>query len=130
MELESIKVVINQDSTYIYDKIIEVSTFEKLMPENKSKFEVTGADTFMFALQGMPEITLKLKDKTPNSVVLYESANPKMEFELTVNIRSISNEQCEVFYKFEGKFNAMISMMIKGPISKFIETLALQTQKL
>jgi len=31
---------------------------------------------------------------------------------------------------FEGEFNAMMAMMIKGPISKFIETLAENMGKL
>jgi Na+/H+ antiporter NhaC len=31
---------------------------------------------------------------------------------------------------FEGEFNAMMAMMIKGPIGKFIETLALNMPKL
>ncbi|MDP5081180.1 MAG: SRPBCC family protein, partial [Winogradskyella sp.] len=30
----------------------------------------------------------------------------------------------EVQLTFDGEFNAMMAMMIKGPISKFIETLA------
>jgi hypothetical protein len=31
---------------------------------------------------------------------------------------------------FEGEFNAMMAMMVKGPISKFIETLSENMSKL
>jgi len=31
---------------------------------------------------------------------------------------------------FDGEFNAMMAMMVKGPISKFIETLAANMHKL
>ena len=42
---------------------------------------------------------------------------------------SISENKSEVQLKFEGDFNAMMAMMIKRPITKFIETLALNIPK-
>jgi hypothetical protein len=49
----------------------------------------------------------------------------KLDFSLTANIENISENKSEIYLKFEGDFNPMMAMMIKGPISKFIETLAL-----
>jgi hypothetical protein len=43
-------------------------------------------------------------------------------FTLIANIDSVSDS--EVKLDFEGDFNPMMAMMIKGPIGKFIETLA------
>jgi hypothetical protein len=40
------------------------------------------------------------------------------------NIDSVSDSSSEVKLDFEGDFNPMMAMMIKGPIGKFIETLA------
>lgn len=130
MNLESPKVTVQQPAQYIFDQLIDVKNFEKLMPENIAKFEVTGEESFIFALKGMPEIKLKLKEETaPNKVVL-GAASDKLPFTLTGNINTVSDSSSEVQLFFEGEFNAMMAMMIKGPITKFIETLAQNMHKL
>lgn len=130
MNLESPKVSVSKSAQYIFDQLTDVKNFEKLMPDNIAKFEVTGEDSFIFGLKGMPEIKLKLKDKTaPNQVVL-GAASDKLPFTLTGNIQSSGDENSDVQLAFEGEFNAMMAMMIKGPISKFLETLAGNMHKL
>jgi len=100
------------------------------MPESIAKFEVTGPDSFVFGLKGMPEIQLKMKEKVaPNKIVL-GAASDKLPFTLTAKIDSISDSNAEVQLFFEGEFNAMMAMMIKGPIGKFLETLAGNMPKL
>lgn len=100
------------------------------MPENIAKFEVLGDDIFNFGLKGMPEIKLRMKDKTPHSKVVLAAASDKLPFALTANIESLPDAQSSVQLHFEGDFNPMMAMMIKGPISKFIETLAENMKKL
>ena len=100
------------------------------MPETIAKFEVIGDDAFIFGLKGMPEIKLKMKEKVaPNKIVL-GAASDKLPFTLTAKINSISETSSEVQLFFEGEFNAMMAMMIKGPIGKFLETLAGNMPKL
>jgi len=123
MNLESPKVTVQKSAQDLFDQLTDVKNFEKLMPDNIAKFEVTGEDAFIFGLKGMPEIKLKMKDKVaPNKIVL-GAASDKLPFTLTSNIDSISDSESAVQLFFEGEFNAMMAMMIKGPISKFIETL-------
>jgi hypothetical protein len=123
MKLESPKTTIDKSAQDTFDFLADVKNFEKLMPENISKFEVLDTDKFLFALKGMPEIVLKKKEAVaPNKVVL-GAAGGKLDFSLTANITESAPDQSEVELIFEGEFNAMMGMMIKGPISKFIETL-------
>lgn len=130
MNLDSPKVTVEKPAQYIFDSLSDVKNFEKLMPENIAKFEVTDDDSFIFALKGMPEIKLKMKEKTaPNKVVL-GAASDKLPFTLTGNIDAVSDTSSQVQLKFEGEFNAMMAMMVKGPITKFIETLANNMHKL
>lgn len=130
MNLESPKVTVEKPAQYIFDALSDVKNFEKLMPDNIAKFEVTGDESFIFALKGMPEIKLKMKEKAaPNKLVL-GAASDKLPFTLTGNIDSLSDSSSEVQLKFEGEFNAMMAMMVKGPITKFIETLANNMHKL
>ncbi|KAF2081734.1 hypothetical protein D3C87_733150 [compost metagenome] len=130
MNLESPKVTVQKSAQDLFDQLTDVKNFEKLMPDNIAKFEVTGEDAFIFGLKGMPEIKLKMKDKVaPNKIVL-GAASDKLPFTLTSNIDTVSDSESAVQLFFEGEFNAMMAMMVKGPISKFIETLANNMNKL
>ena len=130
MNLESPKVTVEKSAEYIFNALSEVKNFEKLMPENIAKFEVLGDDIFNFGLSGMPEIKLRIKDKIPNIKVVLNAASDKLPFSLIANINIITDNSCEVKLDFEGEFNSMIAMMIKAPISKFLETLATNMNKL
>ena len=76
----------------------------------------------------MPEIILKKKETVPNSKIVLGAAGGKLDFSLIGNIIEIDSNTSEVQLHFEGEFNAMMAMMIKGPISKFIDTLAINMQ--
>ncbi|MFK2820563.1 SRPBCC family protein [Flavobacteriaceae sp. LMIT009] len=124
MNLESPRVTIDKSPQEVFDFLTNVGNFEKLMPENISKFEVLEDDKFLFALKGMPEIVLKKKDvQAPNKIVL-GAAGGKLDFSLTGDINETVNGKSDIKLSFTGDFNPMMAMMIKGPISKFIETLA------
>jgi hypothetical protein len=130
MNLESPRIAVNKSAQSLFDLLCDVKNFEKLMPENTAKFEVVGEESFIFGLSGMPEIKLKMKEKiAPNKIVL-GAASDKLPFTLTADIISLSQNSSNVQLLFEGEFNAMMAMMIKGPIGKFIETLATNMPKL
>ena len=130
MNLESPKVTVEKSAEELFNSLSDVKNFETLMPDNIAKFEVTGEDSFIFGLKGMPEIKLKMKEKiAPNKIIL-GAASDKIPFTLIANIESISDSSSSVKLDFEGEFNAMMAMMVKGPISKFIETLAGNMAKL
>jgi len=124
MNLESPKITVNKSSQEVFDFLTDIKNFETLMPENISKFEVLDNDKFLFALKGMPEIILQKKEAiTPNKIILGASGG-KLDFSLTGNISETEGNKSNVQLVFDGDFNPMMAMMIKGPISKFIETLA------
>ena len=124
MELKSRKVVVQKDAQSLCDFLSDVKNFEQLMPENTSKFEVLRQDAFVFALKGMPDIALEVKEvNAPHKVVL-GAMSDKIPFQLDGNIQSIDEHTSEIELLFSGEFNAMMAMMIKGPITKFLETLS------
>ena len=130
MNLESPKVTVEKSAQHIFESLSDVKSFEKLMPDNIAKFEVLGDDIFNFGLKGMPEIKLRMKETTPNSKVILKAASDKLPFTLTADIETLSDTSSAVQLHFDGEFNPMMAMMIKGPISKFIETLAENMHKL
>ena len=130
MNLESPKTSVEKSAEYIFNALSDIKNFEKLMPENIAKFEVIDENCFEFGLKGMPEIKLVKKSSTPNSEIILEAASSKLPFTLTAKIDAISENATEVQLFFEGEFNAMMAMMVKGPITKFIETLSSNMEKL
>ena len=124
MNLESPKISVSKSSQDVFDFLTDIKNFESLMPENISKFEVLDDDKFLFALKGMPEIILKKKEVIPPNKIVLGAAGGKIDFSLIGNIIEVNETSSEVQLKFTGDFNPMMAMMIKGPISKFIETLA------
>ena len=94
------------------------------MPENISKFELIRENAFIFALKGMPEIALEVKEvRSPNKVIL-GAISDKLPFTLIGNISALNEQSASVELEFEGDFNPMMAMMINGPITKFIDTLS------
>ena len=130
MNLESQKITVQKSSEYIFTELSQVKNFEKLMPDTISKFEVLDENAFIFGLKGMPEIKLKMKEKMPYSQIVLGAASDKLPFTLTANIIEIATEETQIQLLFDGEFNAMMAMMIKAPISKFIETLTVNMVKL
>jgi len=129
MNLQTRTVIVSKSSKEIFDFLILLENYEQLMPENTDKFEIDGA-SFVFGLKGMPDIRLILKDKSAYSKVVLGAASSKMPFTLSANIESKSETSSEVQLIFEGEFNPMISMMVKKPLTKFIETLVDNIEKL
>ena len=124
MNLTSKKVTVQKSAEELCDFLCDVKNFEKLMPDTINKFEIIRDNAFVFALKGMPEIALELKEViAPNKVTL-GAISDKLPFTLIGNIEAINEISSDVSLQFEGDFNPMMAMMIKGPITKFIETLS------
>jgi len=122
MNLESPKVTVQKSKDEIFNFLSKAENFKGLMPENIDKFEASD-NSFLFALKGMPEIRLNLLEQESSNKVVLGSASDKFPFTLTANIEDVTEDSSDVQLFFDGKFNAMMAMMVKGPLQKFIDTL-------
>ena len=130
MKLESKTVTVQKSADALCDHLVDVKNFEALMPENISKFEVLSDQSFVFALKGMPEIGLEVKTvERPEKIVL-GAISDKIPFQLTGNITAVNETSSSCNLVFEGDFNPMMAMMIKAPITKFIDTLITNVEQL
>ncbi len=123
MNLTSKKVRVQKSAQELCNFLCDVKNFEQLMPDNISKFEVIKKDAFIFALKGMPEIALEVKEINEPNLVKLGAMSDKIPFTLISNIEEVTETSSKVELKFEGDFNPMMTMMIKSPITKFLETL-------
>lgn len=130
MHIETPTKLVGKGSREVFAFLNDLSNFERLMPDNTDKFKLLDENTFLFALKGMPEITLTRKGAHPYDRIVLGAANDKLPFTLTVFIHQIAEHQSEVKFSFEGQFNAMMAMMIKTPITNFIGTLSSNLEKI
>ncbi|EAR00681.1 orotate phosphoribosyltransferase [Maribacter sp. HTCC2170] len=124
MHIETPKRTVNKSSQEVFEFLTKLENFEKLMPENIDKFEVINEDRFLFALKGMPEIVLQRNEQHPNNKIVLGAASDKLPFTLTADIIELGENESEIILSFAGEFNAMMAMMIKSPITKFMGTLS------
>ncbi len=130
MNLESPKVTADKSQQEMFDFLTKVENYEQLMPESKEVFEVRDEKTFVFGLKGMPVIKLQIQETKEPELVVLGSTSDKFDFTLKAHISALNENQSEVQMEFNGEFNAMMAMMVKGPLTKFINTLAENIGKL
>lgn len=129
MHINGNTVVVEKTAKELFTFFTDLKNFEGIMPENIQKFEVDGA-SFIFGLPGMPEIRLVLKEKTEFSNITLGAASSKLPFTLAADFNEVSENKTEIKLDFNGEFNPMMSMMIKKPLTKFVETLTENIEKL
>ena len=130
MYIETPKKTILKSNEEVYGFLSNIKNFEQLIPNNISKFEILNKDRFVFTLKGMPEIMLQLQEQQPYSKVVLGATNDKFSFTLTANIEATRENESGITFSFSGKFNAMMTMMIKTPITNFIKTLSENLNKI
>lgn len=124
MYIETPEKTIAKGDKEVFEFLVDLKNFERLMPDNIDKFEVLSEDRFLFALKGMPEIVLERKGQTEYSQLVLGAASEKLPFTLTADIVNKGDSVTDVKLSFDGEFNAMMAMMIKSPITNFMGTLA------
>ncbi len=129
MNIEGNNITVNKSQEDLFNFLTQLENFKQLMPENTEKFEVDG-ESFIFGLKGMPEIRLVMKEKTEFSNVTLGAASSKLPFTLAADIEAVSDSQSKAQLKFESSFNPMMAMMVKKPLTSFINTLTENLEKL
>ena len=129
MNLESPKVTTQKSQKEMFNFLNTVENYEQVMPSSLEKFQVTGSDSFLFSLKGMPQIELQIKETREPELIVLGSTSDKFDFSIDLMIEPSGDSQSDVQLFFNGKFNAMMAMMVKGPLNKFITTLSENIQK-
>ncbi len=130
MTLKSNPNELNISDENLFDKLIDINNFQKIMPENISKFEIIDSNTLIFSLKGMPEIKLIFGEKKSPSLIILNSIESKISFSLSAHINKIDDNNCSFILEFNGDLNPMIQMMVKTPLQTFINDISKNTSSL
>ncbi len=124
MNLETPKITINKSQEELFTYLSKADNYVNIMPEGIEKFEVLTDKSFLFQLKGMPVIQLAFSEKQEFDKIVLEADGGKFPFSLTAHFNAITENQTDFQLTFDGEFNAMMAMMIKSPINKFINALS------
>ena len=121
LHIESRTVVISKSPQETFTFLSTLTNYEQLMPESTEKFQID-ENSFVFALKGMPEIRLILKEAVPNKSIVLGAASSKLPFTLSSSIEEEAGSS-KIHLSFQGDFNPMMRMMVTKPLTHFINTL-------
>ena len=128
MKLESSIATLAKPIEDVFEQLTRASTYELLMPEEVS-FRIKDEKHFSFKLGSMPVIPLKLERQTPNTQIVMAADGGNVPFELHANLEAVDGET-KIQLVFEGNINPMMQMMVKKPLTQFLEALIANTGKL
>ncbi len=129
MEINSSTATVDQSTEMLFSKLSQVDTYQQLMPEGVA-FTTISDNQFRFKLGGMPEIGLTISKKQPNKSIVLKSSSDKISFSLRGQLTEVSADQTDIQLHFEGDFNPMMAMMVKKPLTQFMESLVSNMHKL
>lgn len=124
MKIEGELIHLAKANLEVYHFLSTLENYSLIMPESNKVFEILDDKRFKFGLKGMPEIVLKLVESTNTNTVVLSSDNDKFQFTLSGLLHTISEQETQVKLVFEGNFNPMMEMMIKNPLTAFVNDLS------
>lgn len=125
MNVSTEKTRFSKNREEAFEFLSDMNNYRQLMPDDTKSFEIhESGKGFAVQIGNLPKVGMKLKESSPHSQLVFESPAPNFEYYLTINISPVDEQSSDVHLDFEGKFNMMIEMMAKGPLTKFINTIA------
>ena len=121
--IESQAVTINKSDEEIFNFISDFTNFASLMPPQVQDVKIT-QDSCSFSIQGMPNINLKIYERTPFSSVKMKAEDGKLPFTLSCSLQSVNETQCIAQFHFEAELIPMMKMMVAKPLGNFLNLLS------
>ena len=122
--------VIPYSSEKLYSHIIDIDNYEKILKDEIRSFEKLSDKEFKIKIGNMPGINLFLSDVPENNEVKLSSNDSNLNFYILLKIDPIENNSSKIKVQFIGNFSSMIEMMIKKPLTVFIDSLKSKIEKI
>ena len=119
---KSPEVIVKKTSKEFFIQIGNLNNLKDIMPSTIQNFESTES-TCSFKMKSFPAINLKLGEKVPYSKISLTTEGSQVPFSLDCFITEKGN-QCLVRLEINAELNMMMKMMVKKPLTKFLDVLA------
>lgn len=120
--IESNESLVDKSAEEVYNFLSDFRNFEKLMPEQVVNWKAT-EDECSFTIKGMASLGMKIKNKTPHSLIEIESSG-KTPFGFVMKCMiADKHPQSAVKLSLEADMNPMLKMMAEKPLTNFLNLL-------
>ncbi len=101
------------------------------MPEDKVENFEYNDTSCNFNIKGVTPLKVKLKEKQPHRLVVFESEGlAKFNFLLEASFSGDENSPGKCQIKLQGDINPFIKMMAEKPLTQLVNTMALRLSQL
>lgn len=115
---------INTSAEVIYAFLSNLNNFQVLMPDQIENWQST-EDTCSFRIKNMADLSLRLSDKVPYSLVtLSPEGKTPFSFSLCCMLEKVSENTTNATIIFKADLNAMMEMLAKSPLQNLVNILA------
>lgn len=130
-KIESRTGKINQSDEKIYNFLSDFNNFKHLIPPEKVKNWSSTTDSCRFTIEGIGDAGMKIIEKKPFELIkITADGSTPINFFLWIQIKKINEGQSGFRIVIEPQVNAMMMMMVKSPLQKFVDMLVTQLENL
>ena len=123
MEIIKESNVIPYSSEKLYSHITDINNYEKILKDEIRSFDKLSEKEFKIKIGNMPSINLLLSELPDDNEVKLSSNDSNLNFYILIKIDAIESNSSKIKVQFVGNFSSMIEMMIKKPLTAFIDSL-------
>lgn len=126
-EFKSELAVVNYDIATVYEKAVNPQLIQGMLSsvpaEAMAKIDKIEADTdsVKFALNGLPEITLRRTEAIAPNKVTYSAENSPMAFSLSMNLSQVEDSKTGIEVVINVDVPIFLKPMISGPINSALK---------
>jgi hypothetical protein len=128
VKIESKKVEIKRNVEFVYEYLADFTHFSMVANDKIENFKAT-QDRCSFTIKGMTDMGLKIISRLPNESITISNdtdvpSSMPLNFLIIFEFKRVEPYVSEVIVKMELDANPMITMMVKKPLEKFVNSLA------
>jgi hypothetical protein len=129
MNIISNKVTVNKTQEELYNFLLNLDNFQYLLPQGKFSDWEGSATKCSFKMQGYT-LSLEKVSQTPFELIkLTTTADSPVDFDLDINLKSLSDSTTEAQIVSEARVNAFLKMMLKKPLTNLFEYMTERMEK-
>ena len=128
VKIESKKVEIKRNVEFVYEYLADFTHFSMVANDKIENFKAT-QDRCSFTIKGMTDMGLKIISRLPNESITISNdtdvpSSMPLNFLIIFEFERVEPYVTKVIVKMELDANPMITMMVKKPLEKFVNSLA------
>ena len=95
-----------------------------MLPQNdKIKDVEATADSCTFTIDKAGRFGMRIVERQPNNLLKIESSESPLQFKMWIQLKEYHETETAVKVTLDAEVNALMSVMVKKPLTEFVETL-------